>query len=48
MLAYYYINEEECGGVAKEVIRLTFTGLPTLLDTDGDRGTIMLSLTRKD
>ena len=32
-----YIDEKGCGGVAKEMIRLMFTYLPSLLDTDGDK-----------
>ena len=32
-----FIDEEGCGGAAREVIRLIFTYLPGLLDTDGDK-----------
>ena len=38
-----FIDEEGCGGVAKEVIRLVFTHLPSLLDTDGDKRAIRLT-----
>ena len=42
-----FIDEEGCGGVAKEVIRLIFTYLPGLLDTGGDNLTIASSKSSK-